>query len=43
MSHRRLWKVTSDGVKHNMVYEKWASGPDWLKLDSLKIPLRSEY
>lgn len=26
-------------VKHNMVYEKWASGPDWLKLDSLKISL----
>lgn len=22
-----------------MVYEKWASGPDWLKLDSLKISL----
>lgn len=26
-------------VKHNMVYEMWASGPDWLKLDSLKISL----
>ena len=26
-------------VKHNMVYETWASGPDWLKLDSLKISL----